>query len=434
MAGLLISLSSSSAIQVANVVTGVILARSLGPDGRGNLAAVILWPSILAAVGGLGINEAATFYTAREEVPPGRIVGTCLALCGLQSVLLMGLGAAIFPAVFADYPAGTLESAYIFLAFIPLSLTTIALMGVLNGLHRYSWFHFLRLAVTAATAIPVISLAVVHAVTVENAVLAYAGGYLVTTLAACYLIWRARPGRLEVDRFVGRRLMNFGVRSQASNVSLLVNERLDQLVISLFLAPRQLGLYVTAVTFTQATMLIGNSVAMVALPTVSRRQPDGERAVRARALIHLTVVLSAIVSVPIILLAEPLLDFLFGHAFTPAASVMRVLLVAAVVLSTNRALQAALKGFGRPLDAGVAEALALAATCLAIAVLMPLIGLMGAAVASLIAYSVSMCWMLLRLRRLAGTTARGLLIPRRDEFRWVRTHARARLANVRAGN
>jgi hypothetical protein len=58
------SFGASSAIQLANIATGVLLARLLGPHDRGEFAAVILWPSILAAVGSLGVPDATTFYTA----------------------------------------------------------------------------------------------------------------------------------------------------------------------------------------------------------------------------------------------------------------------------------------------------------------------------------------------------------------------------------
>ena len=45
---------------VLGVVTGTILARVLGPVGRGELAAITLWPGILLTLGGLGIPHTIT--------------------------------------------------------------------------------------------------------------------------------------------------------------------------------------------------------------------------------------------------------------------------------------------------------------------------------------------------------------------------------------
>ena len=43
------SLAASVGIQAVNVFTGILLARGLGPEGRGEFAAVILWPTVLAS-------------------------------------------------------------------------------------------------------------------------------------------------------------------------------------------------------------------------------------------------------------------------------------------------------------------------------------------------------------------------------------------------
>jgi len=76
-----------------------------------------------------------------------------------------------------------------------------------------------------------------------------------------------------------------------------------------------------------------------------------------------------------------------------------VLLLAAVALSTGRVLGALLRAVSRPLDAGIAELVALGATVLGLAVLLPLLGLMGAALTSLAAYLLSTGWMVARLAR-----------------------------------
>src|SRR5438094_968744 len=92
-------------------------------------------------------------FCSSGAIQVANVVGTCLALSAVQSVFLVGLAAAIFPAIFGHYPGGTLGSAYIFLIYIPVDLVTISFMGILNGLHRYLWFHTLRVLLTASSAI-----------------------------------------------------------------------------------------------------------------------------------------------------------------------------------------------------------------------------------------------------------------------------------------
>src|SRR4051794_13152716 len=99
------SFATSAAIQAINVLTGVALARTLGPHGRGELVALILWPSILAAFGSLGLSEAVTYHCARARENAGVVTGTAIALGLAQSFVLGGIGTLVV-SLLGHYRAG----------------------------------------------------------------------------------------------------------------------------------------------------------------------------------------------------------------------------------------------------------------------------------------------------------------------------------------
>lgn len=406
-----LSFGVSLAIQVLNVVTGVLLARALGPEGRGELVAVVLWPSVVAALGSLGVSEAVTFHAARGTLGLGALVGTTVALTAAQSALLVGIGAVAIPLALSSHDPTVVDTAYLYLAFVPLNLLTLGLLGVLNGLHRFRAFHTLRLLVIGASTVALISLWAAGELTVRNAAFAYLAANAATLVATAAAVARGRVGSLSVSRPLLGELLRFGAKSHTSNVSALLNERLDQLVISIFLAPARLGLYVVAVTVTSLTTLIGSSVSLVALPTIARARDDEERRRLACRLTRLTVVASVAITVPLLVLAPTLIELVFGAGFRSAGDAARVLLAAAILLSVSRVLGAVLKAANRPLDAGVAEALSLVATTAALAVLLPWLGILGAAIASLIAYGVGIAWYARRAARALDTSVLSLLLP-----------------------
>ena len=82
--------------------------------------------------------------------------------------------------------------------------------------------------------------------------------------------------------------------------------------------------------------------------------------------------------------------------------------------ATTRSLEAVLRGVGRPLAAGMAEFVALGATAVFLAALLPTLGLIGAAYASLIAYTTSGVWMAWRIKKLIGLKMYELVIPDRE--------------------
>lgn len=410
-----LSFGASVLIQGINVLTGMALARSLGPHGRGELAAVLLWPNVLATIGSLGVTEAITYHAARSTCSAGMLVGSGLVIALAQSVVCVGIGAAILPLVLGHFDAATMRSAYLFLAFIPITLITLSLLSVLNGQQRYLEFHLLRSLIFVGTGAAFLVLRIENDLTVWNAAVVYlsttsfSGAVAAARLAPS--IWRS----IGFSAPMSRRLLSFGLRSHTGNVTWMMNERLDQLVISIFLAPIQLGLYVTAVSMMSLTNLVGQSVATAAFPVVARMEAGDERRDRVRHLVQLALAGSIATSVPLIIVTPQLIHVFFKDAYLGAADVARVLMVAAVVLSLNRALGACLRGLGRPLDAGIPELLALVVTIVGLAVLLPPLGIMGAGVVSLLAYAVSTGWMLRRVAKVLDMPVWSLvLIDRRD--------------------
>jgi O-antigen/teichoic acid export membrane protein len=408
---LMTSFSVSLAIQGVNVVTGILLARTLGLHDRGALAAVILWPSLLATVGSLGVPDAVTYYAARAGTSRKTLLGTSIAIASIESVAMVLIGLLLIPLVLGHLGPGTVQLTLVFLAFVPLNLLTLALMGFLNGLQHFTAFNALRAMVILIAAAAIVVLAAVGSLTPGTAAIAYLGANAATLLATVLIVARIGELRLAVSGRTAKDLLSFGLKSQTSSVSSMLNERLDQLVISAVLAPAKLGLYVVAVTLTSLVNLIGSSVALVALPVVARLRSTAEQLAPARRLIVLTLGLSTLVAVPMIVFAPRLLELFFGQSFRAAADPTRILLAAAVLMATSRALGAILKALGRPLQAGLADAIALGVTVIALAALLPLFGLLGAAVASLLAYGVSLAWMIDRAARALAVRPWRLFLP-----------------------
>jgi O-antigen/teichoic acid export membrane protein len=410
------NLGASLMIQLLNMISGVELARGLGLTGRGELAAAMLWPMVIGGIGTLGLEESMTYHVAkaRDRTEVGRLLGSALTLCSIQSVVFTGLTLIAVPLVLHRHNSVTITSGLIYSGFVSMNMFGLALNGTLNGLHRYGSYNAARLSIGFAIVGAQTVLLAVGAFSVEVIVVSIMGCYLLCLLFDISLTWRARPGRLQADRTTIRKIFGYGARSATSNTSSFLNQRLDQLVISAFLTARQLGLYVVAITFTLFTPLIGASIGVAALPNIASLDKPEEQAVLARRLVSASLLASIVFSLPIIILAPVLIKLFFGSAFAIGGNITRVTAVASISFSTTRTLEGVLRGIGRPLDAGIAELVALGGTVASLAVLLPTLGLIGAAWASLLAYTVSGVWMATRIRKLLDLPMRQLLTPDRE--------------------
>ena len=84
-----LAVATGFAIQAVLVVTGPLLARMLGPDGRGYLAALILWPLVITQLGNLGIPSALTYSIARDSSASRAVARLGLSFALPQALLLI---------------------------------------------------------------------------------------------------------------------------------------------------------------------------------------------------------------------------------------------------------------------------------------------------------------------------------------------------------
>ncbi len=273
----------------------MLLARTLGPEGRGELAAVILWPTLLAFLGDLGMAEASTFFAARGYELRS-LVGTGLAFALAQSLVLITIGLLLLPLVLEQQREFVLDTAQLYLLFIPVNIIMLNLLGILNGLHRFTWFHALRFSAYGLMMLALVALAGLGDLTVRSAALTYLIANCIIMVTAAAVVQRESGSAPKIDLGVGRSLIGFGLKTQTSAAPALLNERLDQLLVSVVLPPATLGLYVIAVTLTSGTVLIGMAVSLVALPMISAAASTTAARERIRTFVSLTFVLSFLAS------------------------------------------------------------------------------------------------------------------------------------------
>ena len=410
---------TSLAIQGLNVVSGVITARALGPSGKGLLTAVLLWPSLLLAVGALDLGASVTFFSARGAANQRQITATGLAIALTISVILMGIGYPLMHLVLGHYGSSAVFAAQLFLAWLPLTLLTITMAAVPQGRLAFGLFNAIRLSVVVVIVLALLGLWFLDRVSVVNVVwVTLAANVVALLLAIAVLRYKGWFGIRPNKRLFGP-ILTYALKSHTEAIALLANLRADQAVISLFLASAALGQYAVAVTLAGAVAILATSLATVAFPTIAGDLSVSARSSAFARYVRVAFTLSLLAAVLLVAFAPMLISTFFGRAFLPATLAAQVLIFATVIVGTNRVLSAGIKANNLPLVPGIAEGIALVVTVLSLAVLLRPLGITGAAIASLFAYAASFGYLVwFSVRRLAISPLQ-LLVPTRLDFEWV---------------
>ena len=405
-----------------SLLTNVILARALGPSGRGVFALALLGPSVVVLAANLGIGNALCYYLARGTFETNRVIAhTLLMSLLLGCAALLVLLAIALPFGSVLLPGVDLRLVAIGAASIPLSLFFYFSIAFFQGLQRFIDFNALYLVNACALLLLLVPLVVLEKGGVTMAVLAWSLSWIPTAAVGLYLM--ARCGRLSIrfDRAIFVAFFQFGMVGYLSFVTSFFNYRFDSFLVNAFGNATQVGYYAVAVSLAEVIWYIPTAAATVLAPHVAEASEGGaDRATGSvgRIVLAATVFASAALAV----LAPLLVNILFGARFAPSVVAIWLLLPGVVAISVGRILSGYLLGRNQQRVDLLATASGLVVTLILDVALIPRYGFAGAAVASSVAYTVTLLVNLFWVVRHSSLTVAEFLLPRWTDMRllWSR--------------
>lgn len=336
------TLGTSGVSAALGMVSGTIAARVLGPGSRGDLAMLLLWPQLIVTVGVLGVELAATYYSA-DERRRGRVPATALTIAAVQAAVLVPLYLAIVPFLYRT--TDLMGEAVIMAALIPLYLLGAMCIDCLAGTLRFGAFNAVRITLPVLYSGAVVLLAVAGSLTPSTGAYVYLGAHAAGDVLALALVWRLQ-GLGRFDGRLAKDMIGFGLRAHFGRM-IPQSLGMDAAVIALALPARELGMYVAASAFLAAPALVASSVGMVIFPQVSATHQAGGRP-RLQATFAVYVLTVSALSAMLFIAAPQIIELFFGSRYADAAPALRLLSIASVMLALRSFPVEVLRGVGRP--------------------------------------------------------------------------------------
>jgi O-antigen/teichoic acid export membrane protein len=401
------------------MVSGVMVARMLGPRGRGELAAIQAWPSIIATFAMLGMPEAVVYYTARDRLAAGHYLGMAVVVALTSAIPFMVVGYLLMPLLLHAQTAATVRAGQWYLVIVPIFALVGMLQHPLRGLGDFTAWNLMRLMPNTLW-IAVLFVAWLISCTTPAFVAAInLAGLASLILPFSVIVAHRVPGSVRPNTEKLWAMLHYGFPCAMTSMPQMLNLRLDQMLMAALLPPRDLGLYVVAVAWSGAATHLLSAVGVVTTPAVASAPSDADRARRVAVAARTTTALALLLCSTLASLTPFAIVLLFGERFRPSVPAALVLICAAGVLGLNLVLQEGLRGMGRPYAVLEAELCGLVMTALSLTTMLRPMGIMGAALASLVGYSTITAVLLRNAVRHAGTSMSAFLLPRWSEFRLV---------------
>ncbi|HEV2975269.1 MAG TPA: polysaccharide biosynthesis C-terminal domain-containing protein [Solirubrobacteraceae bacterium] len=380
----LLMLGAKVCVLVFGAATTIIVARSLGPAGRGSLASIYALMTLVVQLGTFGVTSANPYFAAREPHLRARIAGNSLWLAGVLGPAMAALAVAI--KLLAPGALGGIGWAELSLGMlaVPIMLSSLFLQSILLAEGRTVLYNAVDVGVALATLLLV------------GVVLPLAGGgvllalsLLVAPQALALLIFvsamrRHGPLRRPLDRALALRMIGYGARAYAVTLLAYLLIRIDLLLVNGIQGARAAGQYSIAVAVADALELLPLAVCVNLFARAARRSADRDASL---GVFHRIAVGYLVVCALAAALADPAITLLFGHAYHPAIALLLWLLPGVYCLGLLNVIAYYFAAHGMPRELALVWVPGLAINLALNLALLPHHGTYVASLASSLAYA-----------------------------------------------
>jgi O-antigen/teichoic acid export membrane protein len=431
------TLSTNILMQGLNIATGVVTARILAPQGRGELAAMIMWPQFLAAALTFGMQISLIFQMRTGPERHGEFVGTALLIALLSGALAAIVGFFGIPYWLHGYPPDVIQFARWAMLAAPLTSLGSLLYTSAQAVQEFGRFNKFRALPQVLILTSLLALNAFHALTPRTAALAY----LLSNIPVVFWngLWAIRRFQLKFDNVFacGKLLLGYGLRAWGMDLIGAISDQVDRILIVAFLSPRDMGLYVISQSSARLFTIIPGALQLVMSPKIVLLGPKLGAPLLVRTA-RITFVIMCAGAIPLAIVAPYALTVVYGQKFMASAPVLRVLLAEAVIGGFTWLLAQGFSALGKPGRATLQQILGLSASIPLLLVLVPRFGIDGACYALLASTMIRCAFAILSYRLLFGESLAHFL-PRLSDIHWLLeqvrpSHAKGRAAELSEGN
>ena len=412
-------------------------ARLLGPAGRGEISLCLMVIAFGVLVGGLGSQYPLAIWTAESKRKSSEWLPAITWIAILGCVLVSALWTIVYWKWHPTFLKGlTPSSAIIATAGISVGVLFTNLMSMLTGLERFRLRAALGLSQQVIGLLCLGLLVFFFGAKPNVALLSNQLGILICSLITVIFLhdywgsaWDFGAAR---RKFAGA--LNLGLRGQPGNLATFFNYRLDVFVVNYFLDTTQVGLYAVGVLVAEGLWQIPQAASLTLLPRTARTLNAGATQFTCMVIRHVVLVACA-TGAALALLSPFAVPLIFGARFTPSVPVIWWILPGTIALSVAKVICADLAGRAKPEFSSICACTSLVVTIALDLLLVPRMGINGAALASSVAYTAQTILLAIALKQHLRVSWKSLLVPSLDELAayrltWLRFKARLRPASA----
>ncbi len=366
-------------------ISTIIVARALGPERRGVFAEISVFAALCIQFGTLGLHSSNTYYVARDR----RLLSSALGNSILVSLAVGGICALATFAVSQMAP-GILPAQGALLALsvaaVPIGLMLIFGQNLLLSIQNVKTYNVLELLNRGLSVVIILAM---FTGGIQNVAAYYSAALIagiVVAFIATIVLTRNIPQSPQPSLHLLRTGMGYSGKAYIACLLAFLVLKLDILLVGAMLGSTDVGYYAIAVTIADLYFTGPTVVCSLMFPKLTAISDPAERLATTRGVTWVLVPILVVSNFGVILLALPAVEWMFGGSYLPAVPALLWLLPGLTLMSINMVYMQYFAACGMPWISVVSPLIATIVNIALNVLLIPTMGIEGAAIASSISY------------------------------------------------
>ena len=366
---------------------GIITARFLGPAGRGLFYTSVQAPGLINTVGTLSIGEGLIYHIGKGKIKSDQIFGTVfmivLGFTLVLSIIFYFLISLLNQHFFYQLPDKVIPLLFF---LIPATMTEYFSASALRGLKVFSIVNKLTIVTRTNIFIFILISLTFWSADLYRTIFAYAIALTLNALLYFIVLFYQSKFRFSISSNELNNVIRYSAKVHIGSLLTEVEYRLDIFILLFFLNATAVGIYSIGVTIAQILWYVSNSVNTVLFPYLTSTSKKNVDFFTVRVLKY-NFFINIFILFGLIIIGFPLVNLLYGTMFSEAYFVFLVLSPGLLSDTIARSLAAWLKGTNRTLTLSKISSVSLVVNILFCIILIPYWGVYGAAISSVISYT-----------------------------------------------
>ena len=399
--------------KIIAVISAALIARCLGPSGKGQYALLTYFAAISVSFASVGLANAQIFLKRKyslEKVTSNILLVSIIL--GLTVFVIMNLLVEL--ALQNIYKDVSKHLVFLTTITIPFRLVTLSMKRVLQSEYKIRSYNYLKMIEPVCFLFLLISSHLLIDISINHLVIIYVLSSIINFLITVLYIKNKIIFKIVHIKFdVLKRIGHYVIRVGPGGLLGLFQYRIDVFIIAYFLDDYVVGIYVAGMAVAEIVWRVPAAIVNVLQPKIANGSDDEAKLVTPQVF-RLTLVVVAFLCAGIGLFSTQILLILYGVDFVEAEKVLRIILPGILFISLWKILINDLNARGFPQYYSFSAIAGIIVLITLDVLLIARYNIIGAAVASDVSYLVSLCAIVFYYLRNSNQRITDLIPGRRD--------------------